>query len=269
MVEKLLGLPTAASEHAHRIDIALGWVHVLMAVLFVGWAVYFVYVLARFRRGRSPQASYAGAKGTWSKAIEIGVVIFEGFLLIGLSMPLWAERVSAFPDTGDAVEVRVIGEQFAWNVHYPGADGVFGQTSPELIDVQANPLGLDRSDPNAQDDITTVNQLHLPVNKPAIIYVGSKDVIHSFALQEMRIKQDAVPGLSIPVWFVPTVTTEEIREIKRNPDYNYEISCAQLCGLGHYRMRGFMTIHTQGDYDAWLAEQAQYLSGDEGDDFWQ
>ena len=269
MIEKLLGLPAAASEHAHRMDVALAWVHVLMAVLFVGWSLYFIYVLARFRKSRNPKANHAGAKGTWSKAIEVGVVIFEGFLLIGLSMPLWAERVSAFPDTTKATEVRVIGEQYAWNIHYPGADGIFGVTSPDLIDTASNPLGLDRSDPNAKDDITTVNQLHLPVDKPAIIHVGSKDVIHSFALQEMRIKQDAVPGLSIPVWFVPTVTTEEMREIKGNPEYNYEIACAQLCGLGHYRMRGFMTIHTQEGFDAWMAEQAQYLSGDDGDDFWE
>ena len=268
MIEKLLGLPAAASEHAHRLDVALGWVHVLMAVLFVGWAVYFVYVLARFRKSRNPEASYAGAKGKAAKWVEIGVVVFEGFLLIGLSMPLWAERVQAFPDTADAVEVRVIGEQYAWNIHYPGPDGVFGTTSVDLIDLSSNPLGVDRSDPNGKDDITTVNQLHLPVNKPAIVHIGSKDVIHSFALQEMRIKQDAVPGLSIPVWFVPTVTTEEMREIKGNPDYNYEISCAQLCGLGHYRMRGFMTIHTQEGFDAWLAEEASYLSDDGGDDFW-
>jgi cytochrome c oxidase subunit 2 len=269
MIQKLLGLPAAASEHAHRMDVALGWVHVLMAVLFVGWSLYFIYVLARFRKSRNPKANHAGAKGTWSKAIEIGVVIFEGFLLIGLSMPLWAERVSAFPDTTRSTEVRVIGEQFAWNVHYPGEDGVFGSTSIDLMDSASNPVGLDRSDPNAKDDITTVNQLHLPVDKPAIVHVMSKDVIHSFALQEMRIKQDAVPGLSIPVWFVPTVTTEEMREIKGNPEYNYEIACAQLCGLGHYRMRGFMTIHTQEGFDAWMAEQAEYLSGDDGDDFWE
>jgi cytochrome c oxidase subunit 2 len=240
-----------------------------MAVLFVGWSIYFIYVLARFRKSRNPKADHDGAKGTWSKTIEIGVVIFEGFLLIGLSMPLWAERVSAFPDTTEATQVRVIGEQFAWNIHYPGADGVFGITSPDLIDAASNPLGLDRSDPNAKDDITTVNQLHLPVNKPAIIYVGSKDVIHSFSLQEMRIKQDAVPGLSIPVWFVPTVTTDEMREIKGDPEYNYEIACAQLCGLGHYRMRGFLTIDTQEQFDAWMAEQAEYLPSDDGDDFWE
>ena len=173
-----------------------------------------------------------------------------------------------FPPAGEATVVRVVGEQFAGNVWYPGPAGVFGKQDPAKIDVQSNPLGLDRQDPSAKDDVTTVNQLHLPAGKPALIYLSSKDVIHSFALQEMRIKQDAVPGVLIPVWFEPTVTTDEMRKIRNQPDYNYEISCAQLCGLGHYRMRGFVTIDTSDGYKQWMdAEQAKL--GGEGDSFWQ
>ena len=223
-----------------------------------------------------------------SKGIEIGVIVVEAILLLGFSVPLWAERVDAFPDESEAVVVRVIGEQFAWNVHYPGADGVFGASSPDLINVESNPLGIDRSDPNAKDDITTVNQLHIPVDRPVIVHVGSKDVIHSFGVNELRVKQDAVPGLSIPLWFVPTVTTAEMREIKvadareraksmsaeegqarieKAEGFNYEISCNQLCGLGHYRMRGYVTIHEPEEFQAWLDEQASYLGGDV-DEFW-
>ena len=109
------------------------------------------------------------------------------------------------PAEKDAVRVRVVGQQFAWNIHYPGPDGVFGKTDIKLVDAQANPLGIDKKDPAAADDFTTVNQLHLPVNKPAIVYLSSMDVIHSFGLQEMRVKQDAIPGLVTPVWFEPTV----------------------------------------------------------------
>jgi cytochrome c oxidase subunit 2 len=249
------------------LDFALALVHWLMLPLFVGWMLYLVYVLFRFRKSANPEASYQGAKGKASKGIEVGVIVVEAILLLGFSIPLWAERVDAFPDESEAVVVRVIGEQFAWNVHYPGADGVFGASSIDLINVESNPLGIDRSDPNAKDDITTVNQLHIPVDRPVIVHVGSKDVIHSFGVNELRVKQDAVPGLSIPLWFVPTVTTAEMREIKDDPEFDYEISCSQLCGLGHYRMRGYVTIHEPEEFQAWLDEQASYLGGDV-DEFW-
>lgn len=267
MLQKWLFLPDLASEHGATVDRMIAAVHILMLLLFVGWAAYFVFVLFRFRAKANPKANPQGAKGTISKWIEGGVVVAEGILLLGFSIPIWAERVGEFPSEAESTVVRVIGEQFAWNIHYPGPDGTFGRTDADLIDLASNPLGLDRSDPAGKDDITTVNQLHLPVDKPALLYLGSKDVIHAFGLQEMRVKQDAVPGLELPVWFTPTVTTEQMREKKGQPDYNYEISCAQLCGLGHYRMKGFMTIHTAEGYEAWLAEQAELIT-DTGDDFW-
>ncbi len=127
--------------------------------------------------------------------IEIGLLIFY-------AIPAWATRVKAFPAESEAVVVRVVAEQFAWNVHYPGPDGKFGRTDIKLVSAD-NPLGLDRSDPNAKDDITTINQLNLPVDRPVLVHLSSKDVIHSFGLYEMRVKQDAIPGMTIPVWFIP------------------------------------------------------------------
>ena len=115
------------------------------------------------------------------------------------------------PSESEALVVQVTAEQFAWNVHYAGPDGVFGRTDIKLLDPQSNPLGLDRSDPAAKDDVTTLNQLYLPVNKPIIVRLRSKDVIHSFGVPEFRVKQDAIPGLTIPIWFVPNVTTAEMR----------------------------------------------------------
>ena len=108
-----------------------------------------------------------------------------------------------------------------------------------------------------KDDVTTINQLHLPVDKPALIYLSSKDVIHSFFLPNLRVKQDAVPGLNVPIWFEATKTGK------------YEIACAQLCGLGHYRMRGFMTIMSEDDYAAWMDEEQALLAEGGGDDFWE
>ena len=241
-----LGLPIAGSAHAGDVDHLMGLVHLLMLVLFVGWSVFFVYVLVRFRRGAHPTALHHGMRGRWSTWIEGGVLAAEIVLLAYFSIPAWSARVDAFPSEQQSTVVRVVAEQFAWNVHYPGPDGRFGRTDLSLLG-PTNPLGLDRRDPAAKDDITTINQLHLPVNKPAIVHLSSKDMVHSFALPQMRVKQDAIPGIAQPVWFTPTRTGE------------WEIACSQLCGLGHYRMRGFYTVETQTEFNAWLAEETALL----------
>ncbi len=181
-------------------------------------------------------------RGRWSTWIEGGVLAAEIILLAFFSIPVWSARVDAFPSEQRSTVVRVVAEQFAWNVHYPGADGRFGRTDVRLLG-PANPLGLDRSDPAATDDLTTINRLNLPVNRPVIVYLSSKDMVHSFALPQMRVKQDVIPGIAQPVWFTPTQTGE------------WEIACSQLCGLGHYRMKGFYTIQTQQDFDAWLVKE--------------
>ena len=258
-----LGLPVAASAHAAEVDQTIVYIHILMAVLFVGWILFFIYALYRFRSKRNPVADYKGVTSHTSTYLEIGVAIIEAILLIGFSVPLWAKRVAAFPPESEAVVVRVVGEQFAWNIHYPGPDGRFGKTDIKLIDLQTNPLGLDRSDPDAKDDITTVNQLHLPVGKPAIVKLSSKDVIHGFNLTEFRVKQDAIPGVVIPLWFVPTITTEDMRKRLGQDDFVYEIACAQLCGLGHYSMRGYVTIDSPEGFQAWLGEEGKKLSSED------
>jgi cytochrome c oxidase subunit II len=222
-------------------------VHWLMLVLFVGWGIFFVYALFRFRSGANPKASYTGAKGKISKGTEVAVAIIEVVLLVFYAIPAWAKRVRAFPSESEAVVVRVVGEQFAWNVQYPGPDGKFGRTDIALVGAD-NPLGLDRRDAAAKDDITTINQLNLPVDRPVLVHLSSKDVIHSFGLFEMRVKQDAIPGMSIPVWFIPNRIGE------------YEIACSQLCGLGHFRMRGFITIQSAADYQKWFADQQKELT---------
>lgn len=250
-----LGMPELASAHGGGLDQLMSYIHWLMLVLFIGWGVFFIYMLVRFNRRRNPKATYTGPKTRASSYLEGGVALAEAILLVGFSIPFWYERVDVFPPEDQAIQVRVVGEQFAWNIHYPGPDGEFGRTDASLVDQQTNPLGIDRSDPAAADDVTSINQLHLPVDRPAIVHLSSKDVIHSFMLNEFRVKQDAVPGIDVPTHFTPTVTTAEMRERKGDPSFNYEIACAQLCGLGHYRMRGFVTIHEPEAYEAWLASQ--------------
>jgi cytochrome c oxidase subunit II len=255
-----LGLPALAAAHGGQIDDMLGWIHVFMLILFVGWGTFIAYSLIRFRRSRNPVANYTGVKSHRSVYLEIGVAVVEGVLLFGFAIPLWAARVDRMPSTSEALVVQVTGEQFAWNVHYPGPDGKFGRTDIKLIDSQSNSLGLDRADPAAKDDVTNLNQLFLPVNRPIIIRLRSKDVIHSFGVPEFRVKQDAIPGLTIPVWFIPTVTTEEMRTRTGKADFQYEIACAQLCGLGHYRMRGFVTVQTAEEFQKWLDEKVKEQS---------
>ncbi len=216
-----LGLPPLASTHGGQIDGMIGWVHVFMLILFVGWGGFFAYCLVRFRRARHPVANYAGVKSHTSSYLEVGVAVVEAILLFGFAIPLWAARVDRMPPANEALVVQVTAEQFAWNVHYPGPDGVFGRTDLKLLDLQANPLGLDRSDPAAKDDVTTLNQLYLPVNKPIIVRLRSKDMIHSFGVPEFRVKQDAIPGLTIPLWFVPNVTTAEMRTRTGNAEFQY------------------------------------------------
>ena len=247
MMSSLLGMPVQASQHAADIDQMTILVHWLMLFLFVGWGAFFIFVLFRFRKGANPRASYTGAKGKLAKSTEVGVAIIEIVLLVGYAIPAWATRVKAFPSESEALVVRIVGEQFAWNIHYPGPDGRFGRTDISKVTAD-NPLGLDRTDPAAKDDVTTINQLYLQINRPVLVYLSSKDVIHSFGLIEMRVKQDAIPGMTMPVWFVPNRLGE------------YEISCSQLCGLGHFRMRGFITVQNEADFRKWFDDQERQLT---------
>lgn len=264
-----LGLPALASTHGGQIDNLIGWTHFFMLLLFVGWGSFFVYCLIRFRRSRHPVATYTGARSHASSYLEGGVLTVEMVLLFAFSIPLWAARVDHVPPESEALVVYVTAEQFAWNVRYAGPDGVFGRTDITLIDAQDNPLGVDRSDAAAQDDVTTLNQLYLPANTPIILKLRSKDVIHSFGVPEFRVKQDAIPGLTIPIWFVPDVTTAEMRARTGNPEFQYEIACAQLCGLGHYRMRGFVTVLNTEEFQTWMdAEVAKLEELGEVDAIW-
>ncbi len=236
-----MGLPIDISTHGHQIDKLFYSLHVFMLLLFVFWFCFLTYTLIKFRARAGHKATYKPQMGKWSSYLEIAVAVAEVLFLIILAFPAWKAAKTLRPSGPDVVNVRVIAEQFAWNIHYPGQDGVFGKTSYEQMNSD-NPVGLDREDPNAKDDIITINQLHVPVNRPVMIRLSSKDVIHSFFVPVLRIKQDANPGLTYPVVF----------EAKQTGDF--EIACAQLCGLGHYRMRGAISVKSNEDYEAWLKQ---------------
>ncbi len=237
-----LGLPVQASAHAGEIDQMIILIHYLMFILFIGWGIYFVWVLIRFRASAHPKADYTGVTSHTSSYLEIAVAAIEAVLLIGFAIPAWANRVNEFPPEEESTVVRMIARQFEWHAHYAGADGRFGRRDISHI-TPTNVVGLDRGDPAAADDVVSINRMNLPVDKPAILYLSTQDVIHSLGIAEMRVKQDVIPGMEIPMWFVPTRAGD------------YQINCSQLCGLGHYRMKAEVTIQSQAEFDAWLAEE--------------
>jgi cytochrome c oxidase subunit 2 len=248
-MSKLLGLPVLASEHGKQVDNLIIYVHWLMIVLFVGWLAYFAYTLFRFHRSRNPKADYFGVRNHATNYIEGAVALVEGILLVAVAVPFWARAVDKFPKESESTRVQVVAQQFAWNVRYPGKDGVFGRQDMHYVS-ETNVFGVDPTDEHGKDDIQTLNEIHVPLKgpdgnyKPVIIYISSRDVIHSFKLIAMRVCQDAIPGMRIPIWFRPT------------QEGRYQINCAQLCGNGHSGMAGgFLIVESQEAFDKWLASR--------------
>lgn len=241
-------LTPLASEHGRAADqmfsLTLGITGVLFVILQISLAV----VIARFRNRGSNTISKAARPH-----VENRFALIAGILVLSVDMTLFALGDSNWfrawgpPPEGAAV-VEVTASQFMWHFRYPGADGVFGKTDRSLLNSD-NPTGLDPGDPASLDDIVSVNEVHVPVNQPVRLRLKSKDVIHSFYLPNFRVKQDAVPGLQIEIWFIP------------RSEGRFEIACNQLCGLLHHKMRGFLIVESKEEVDEWLAETARQ-SGD-------
>jgi len=244
VARNFLGMPELASSSGQAVDDLIVYVHYLMLVLFVGWIIYFGYVVYRFSAARQAKAIYEGSKSHVPHYVEYAVIAIEAVLLLALAIPLWAKSVEKFPALADSTVVQVVAQQYAWNVRYAGPDGIFGHQDMNLVTAD-NVFGVDPADPHGKDDVQLLNDMHVPVNKPVIVYLSSKDVIHSFKVLAMRVTQDAIPGLRIPCTFTPD-------KIGR-----YQINCAQLCGSGHASMAGgFLTVESQADYDKWLRSKS-------------
>jgi len=259
------GLPIAASTYAGKIDFGIYLIHAAMIGIFVLWGIFFAYLLIKYRKrdgvpavredhGETParisvpdsfskfpfaQILSENAGELKSLIPDLIVMLFEVCLIVFYALPVWSSIKMQMPDEKDAVVVSVVAEQFGWDIRYPGADGKFGRLRPELVHFN-NPIGLDKTDPAAADDIVVGNELHLPLGKKTLIKLTSKDVIHDFFVPEFRIKQDALPGMEIPVWIEPTRAGR------------YELACAQLCGFGHSLMRADVYVDTPEDYEKWL-----------------
>lgn len=241
-------LPEAASAQAAMLDAVLVDVHWHMLAVFVVWLVIFATALVRFRAGRHPVPRDSGPGLAWPAVAIAAVVLGDVALLATRALPAWQARLVP-PAAGLEVplEIHVAAEQFAWHVHYAGPDGRFGPTDAAFISA-SNPVGIDRDDPSAADDIGLTNVLVLPLGRPVVVQLTSRDVVHGFTLPEMRVKQDATPGMTVRTWFTP------IREGA------WEISCSQLCGLGHYRMRGEYRVVSRAAWQGWLDEELARLA---------
>ena len=173
-----------------------------------------------------------------SNRIEIIWTVIPAIIIAILgaySAAVWNDIKGASNRPEDALEFLVVGKQFEWNITYPGPDGRLWQDENRRDDP---------NDPYLADNFTVRNQFHFPVNEDITVLLEAEDVIHSFFIPELRVKQDAVPGMTIPVWFDATQTGD------------FEIACAELCGLGHYYMMASVTVHSAADFDAWQAGQA-------------
>jgi cytochrome c oxidase subunit II len=244
------GLPIAASTYAQDIDFGIKLIHYAMIAIFVLWGIFFTYLLIRYRQrpgvAAEREKEHHGVLST-SLLPDIIVMVFEIALIIFYAIPVWNNIKTKFPDEAAANRIDIVAEQFAWNVHYPGKDGKFGARKPELIHF-SNPLGLDPNDKDGADDIILANEVRMPLGKPTLIRLTSKDVIHSFFVPEFRVKQDAMPGMTIPVWVEPSL------------EGTFEISCAQLCGFAHSVMRGDVVVETPEKFAAWLKSQGQRVA---------
>lgn len=206
-------LPPQLARHGGDVDRLIDTVHVFMFLIFVPWALFFAYCLLKYRSRGGHSATYTPIKAKLSKYAEVAVAAFEVVLLVGFSYPVWADYKNAPPAPDKRIEVRVIAEQFQWDFHYPGPDGKFGQTKASLISA-SNPIGLDDADAAAADDIVRVNEFYIPTGRDIYLRLTSKDVIHSFDIPTMRMKQDVIPGMEIPIWFKVNdgVTSDKLRE---------------------------------------------------------
>ena len=239
-------LPPNVSLYGDEIDNLIIIIHWFMLVLFVGWSIFIVYCLVRFRQRPGHVAVYEPIKAAFSKWLEVGVGVAEVVVLVALAVPAWAAIKNINSETPpNPLIVRVVAEQFKWLFHYPGRDGEFGRTGAEFFS-DDNPAGLDFDDDAGVDDIT-VRGLHIPVGRPVIVRLNSKDVIHSFQIPVMRVTQDVVPGMEIAVWFQANATGK------------FQVGCAQLCGLGHYEMKADLVIESPEDFQNWLDEEHGYL----------
>lgn len=240
-------MPTVASEHGVGVDGVIRYLLLTTGTILVIGTLVFVAFLWLYGRGRptgSPKTS-PRTERRWSLVPVLGMTLVAEAGVLVKGLPVWEQVYGEAP--ANAIVVEVTAQQFEWIIRYPGKDGTFGRTDPTLIHKTANPAGLDREDPAAQDDLVFRDRLHLPAGWPVLLRLRSRDVLHSFSVPAFRVKQDVVPGIVGSTKFVPTQPGR------------YEIACAELCGMGHYEMGGSVVVYSPEEFEAWLQNQTGWF----------
>ena len=253
----LMGVPSA-SDHGENIDTMMWITLAIIGFVFVITQVLLFWFAYRYQASEKRKVLYYPHNNKlellWTAVPAIALTV-----LVAFGLYYWFKITGDAPKT--AMEVEITGHQFGWEYRYPGKDNVLGRQNYKLVDPSKNnPLGQDWNDAANHDDLHP-SEMHLIVNKPVKLVIRSQDVIHDVGLPHFRMKMDAVPGTPTTMWFTPKYTTAEMKKITGNENFVYEIACDQVCGVGHYSMRGVIVVDTQEEYDKWLASQKpQFLT---------
>lgn len=250
----ILDIP--ASEHGVKYDDLMIVTLILIIFVFIVthiFLLYFSYKYAYSSKRKSLFFSHSNKlELIWTVVPSLALTVL---ILYGLSN--WNSLMKPIDPTKDHVLIELTGQQFKWTARYAGEDGKLGRANVYLIE-GLNGLGIDTNDVNAKDDKIVMGEFHLPVNKAVQFVFRSNDVIHSAYMPHFRAQMNCVPGLKTQFNFVPTITTEEMREKTGNKDFEYILLCNKICGAAHYNMQMNIIVESQEDYDKWLAEQKEF-----------
>ena len=251
---KILKFGSSASNHGVDVDNMLKITTIITGIVFVITQFCLFWFSYKYQESEKRKAYYYPHNNKL-EVIWTAIPAIVLTVMVGFGLYYWFRITGEAPK--DAMVVEVTGSQFKWEFRYPGKDRVLGKKYYRAINEGANnPLGQLWDDPANHDDIyITGEDLHLVVNKPVKLVINAKDVIHDVGLSHFRLKMDAVPGTPTTMWFTPTKTTTQMKRETEDPDFVYEISCDQMCGQGHFKMRGTIVVESQEEFDLWMAKQ--------------
>lgn len=258
---KTLLVHESASVQGEKVDEMLNVTLIITGIVFVITQVLLFLFAFKYQESDKRKAYYFPHNNTmeivWTVVPAIALTI-----LVVIGLRNWFAFTSEAPK--NALVVEVTGKQFGWIFRYPGDDGVFGKKYYRMIDDANNPVGLNwrdsveykiKDDPATHDDIVLQQTVYVIKDRPVKFIINSRDVVHDVGLSWFRLKMDAVPGTPTTLWFTPKFTTKEMIDRTGNPNFQYEISCDQMCGNSHYSMKGVVQVVSQAEYDAWMAKQ--------------
>ncbi len=244
--------PTILASNWGAIDTTLTITFLVCGIFFVAVMAFLVYCLVRYRHREGQTAHYQPE----NKKLEGWLIAITSIGICAMLAPGLIVYGQFVTPPANVMKIEVLGQQWMWMFRLPGRDGLLGKTSVKYIN-QQNPFGINPIDPNGQDDLLIdTNELYLPLDQPTTFLLRSIDVLHNFYVPQLRAKMDLVPGIVSSFWATPTLKGR------------YEILCAELCGVGHYNMRGHLVVVSPDDYQAWLSEQTTFatkLTGNDSD----